>query len=99
MKLGPEMYHVNTFHLDQNEGGSELAAGRGIQNTIKRCHEINKISALTRPTNSLKKAMNVGIFLMSSLTIWLYSWREIHGVGGGRGGGKGLTPHTGGASY
>ena len=72
MKLGPEMYHVNTLHLHQNEGGSELTAGRGIQKTIKRCHEINKISALTRPNNNLKKAMNVGVFLLSSLTIWLY---------------------------
>ena len=80
------MYHVNTFHLHQNEGGSELAAGRGIQKTIKRCHEINKISALTRPNNSLKKAMNVGVFLLSSLTIWLYCWKRTHGGGGGGGG-------------
>ena len=55
MKLGRDMYHVNTFHLHQNEGGSELAAGRGIQKTIKILYEINIISALTRPNNSLKK--------------------------------------------
>ena len=83
MKLGPEMYHVNAFHLHQNEGGSELAAGRAIQKTIKRCHENNKISALTRPNNSLKKAMNVGVFLLSSLTIWLYCWKGIQGGGTG----------------
>ena len=72
MKLGPDMYHLNTFNLQQNEGGSDLTGGRGIKKTIK-CSEINIISALTRPNNSLKKAMNVGFFLLSSLTISLYS--------------------------
>ena len=41
--------------MHPNEGGSELAIGRGIQKTIKIFHEINIISALTRPNNSLKK--------------------------------------------
>ena len=66
MKLAPGMYHLSSFHWQENEGGSELAAGRGIQKTVKICHEINKISALTPPYNSLKKAMNVGVFLLSS---------------------------------
>ena len=62
MKLGPVMYHLNNSHLHKNGGGSEWVGGRGIQKTIKRCHEINIISALTRPNNSLKKTMNVGVF-------------------------------------
>ena len=37
MKLGPDMYHLNTFHFDRNEGGSERAGGWGIQKTIKKC--------------------------------------------------------------
>ena len=27
MKLGPDMYHLHTFHLQENEGGSEWAGG------------------------------------------------------------------------
>ena len=44
------------------EGGG---GGAGIQKPIKKCHEINIISALTRPNNSLKKAMKLGGFLLS----------------------------------
>ena len=82
MKLGPDMYHLNNSYLHKNRGGSEWTGGRGIQKTIKRSHEINIISALTRPNNSLKKAMNVGSFLLSSLTIWLYWWKGTQGDGG-----------------
>ena len=90
MKLGPEKYHLNTFHMHPNEGGSELATGRGIQKTIKIFHEINIISALTRPNNSLKKLRTSGFF---------YFHREPFGFtvergNGGRGGGErgGLNP-------
>ena len=70
MKLGPDMYHLKTFHLHQNEGGSDLAGGRGIQKTIKKCHEINIISALTW-SNKFEKPYDGRVFLLSSLTIWL----------------------------
>ena len=77
MNLGRDMYHLNTSHLHQNDGGSEWAEGKGsggcIQKAMKKCHEINIISALTRPNNSLKNAMKLGFFLLSSLTIWLYT--------------------------
>ena len=72
MKLGPHMYHLNTFLSDRNEDGSEWAAGWGIQKTVQKCYEINIISALTRPNNSLKNAMNLGFSLLSSSSIWLY---------------------------
>ena len=62
MKLGPDMYHLNTFHIHRNEGGIELARGRGIQKTIEKCHKISINVALTWPKNSLKKAKNVGVF-------------------------------------
>ena len=71
MKLGRDMYHVNTFHLHQNEGGSELVGRRGIQKSIKKCHEFSVNSALARSKNSLKKAINVGFVLLSSSSIWL----------------------------
>ena len=37
------MYHLNTFHLDKDEGGSKWAGGVRIQKTIKKYHEINQI--------------------------------------------------------
>ena len=92
MKLGPDMYHLNTFNLQQNEGGSDLTGGRGIQKTIKKCHEINMISALTRPNNSLKNATNVGVFLtviLNHLALVLTGWHW----------GRGAYLPYGGASY
>ena len=82
MKLGWDMYHLNTFHLEQNEGGSEWAGGGCIQKTIKKSHEINIISSLTSNKNSLKKAMKIGVFLQSYLTVWLYCSQGL-GMGGG----------------
>ena len=60
------------------EGG-----GVRIQKPIKKCHEINIISALTQPNNSLKKAMKLGVFLLSSLTLWLNCPKETQGLGEG----------------
>ena len=98
MKLGPEMYHLNTFYLHPNEGGSELAAGRGIQKTIKILYEINIISALTRPNNSLKKLRTSGFFYFHREP---FGFTVERGNGGGGGGEreKGAKPHPGGASY
>ena len=69
MKLGPDMYHLNIFHLHTNEGSSEWAGRGRIRKTINKCDEINEISTLTWPNSSLQNAMNFGIFLLSSLTI------------------------------
>ena len=71
MKLGPDMYHLNIFHLHTRVAvGSSGWAGRGrIRKTINKCDEINEISTLTSPNKSLQNAMNFGIFLLSSLTI------------------------------
>ena len=96
MKLGPEMYHLNTFYLHPNEGGSELAAGRGIQKTIKILYEINIISALTRPNNSLKKLRTSGFFYFHREPFGC--WKGTMGGEGGRARG-GAKPHSGGASY
>ena len=71
MKLVPDMYHLNTFHLNKNEGSSEWAGGGRIQKTIKKCQEIHKIATLTSPKISVQNDIKVGIFLLSSLTIWL----------------------------
>ena len=84
------MYHLNISHIHQNDGGSEWAGGWGIQKTIKICHENNKISALTRPNNTLKKAMKFGVFLLCSLSVWLYCSEGT--MGGAWEGGGGLNP-------
>ena len=86
MKLGPEMYHLNTFYLHPNEGGSELAAGRGIQKTIEILYEINIISALTRPNNSLKKLRTSGFFYFHREP---FGFTVERGQWGGRGTGGG----------
>ena len=41
MKLGPDMHHLNSFHFQKSEGGSECVGGGRIQKTIKKCQEIN----------------------------------------------------------
>ena len=74
------MYHLNTFQLQENDGDNQGGGGQGgagksggcIQKAMKKCHEINIISTLRSNKNSLKKAMNLGVFLLSSLTISLY---------------------------
>ena len=86
MKLGPDMYHLNTFHLNRNRGGGGSEwAGEGVHpKSIKKYHEINEIWNLTSNKNSLKNAMNFGSFLLSLLTIWLYCWKGTQGVKGGQ---------------
>ena len=66
MKLGRDISHLNTIHLDRNEGGSEWLGGWGVQKTVKKCHEISIISALTWTNNSLENATDVGFFLLST---------------------------------
>ena len=72
------------------ENGLGEGGGVRIQKPIKKCHEINIISALTQPNNSLKKAMKLGVFLLSSLTLWLNCPKETQGLGEGA-----LTPIRG----
>ena len=96
MKLGPDMYHLNTFHTHRNEGGSELTRGRGIQKTIKKCHKISINVALIRPNYSLKKAMYVEVFFYCHSKPSGFTVERGHR--GGKGGAK-AKPHPGGACY
>ena len=63
------MYHHDSFHLRKNGRGNEWEGGRRIRKTTKKCLELNKISNLTSPKNSLENAIKVGFFLLSSKTI------------------------------
>ena len=58
----------------------ESKAGRGCtRKTIKKCYEINKFPTLTLPKTSLQNAIKAGIFLLSSIIIWLYCWSKSRG--------------------
>ena len=47
MKLGPYLYHPNTYNIPDNEGVNEWASGGHYQKTTRQCHEIKKMSTLT----------------------------------------------------
>ena len=70
-------------------GGSEAVKN---QKPTKKYHEINIISSLTRPNNSLKNATNLGVFLnviLNHLTLVMTGWHW----------GRGAYLPYGGASY
>ena len=71
MKLGPDMYHLNTFNIPKNGGVNKWAAGGGGRNkkTTRKCHEIKRTLTLTSSNTSLKKAKEMGIFSLPSVTI------------------------------
>ena len=67
------MYLLNSFQIPKNEVVNEwVGEGRGghVQKSTKKCHEINKISTLTSPNNSLQNAMKVEIFFNVTLNYW-----------------------------
>ena len=64
MRLGPDIYLLNTFHMPKCEVVNECAGEGRIQKNPKKRHKINKISTLTSPNNSLQNAVKGGIFLM-----------------------------------
>ena len=52
MKLGPYMYHLNTFNIPKHDVINEWTGG-GHNQKITRCHEIKKISTFaSSKTNS-----------------------------------------------
>ena len=61
------MYHPDTFYFQKNEGVNDWAVEGRIQKAAKKCHEIHQLCTLTSRKNSLKNAMKVGVFLLSSL--------------------------------
>ena len=69
MKLVPDIYLLNTFHITKNDIVNECAGEGRIQKKNPKQHKINKVSTLTLPNNSLQNVMKVGIFLMKSSTI------------------------------
>ena len=69
MKLGPYLYHLNTFNIPNNEAVNEWV-GRGCnQKTTRKCDEIKRISTLTSSKTSLENAKEIEIFSMPPITI------------------------------
>ena len=61
MKLGPYLYHLNTFNIANNEGVNEWAGwggGGGLRNqkTTRKCHEIKRMSTLASSKTILENA-------------------------------------------
>ena len=40
MKLGPDIYHLNTFHLPKNEGGDQRPAGGAHKKPLKNATKL-----------------------------------------------------------
>ena len=69
MKLGPDMYHLNTFNIPKNEGVSEWVGRGRNQKATRKHHKIKRISTLTSSKTSLENAKEMGIFSLPSITI------------------------------
>ena len=69
MKLGQDMYHLNTFNIPKHEGVNDWAGGGHNQKTTRKCHEIRRISTFTSSKANLDNAKEKGIFSLSSITI------------------------------
>ena len=46
MKLGPYLYHLNTFNIPNNGAVNEWRGRGRNQKTTRKCHEIKGISTL-----------------------------------------------------
>ena len=71
MKLAPDIYHLNTFNIEKNEGVNEWTGG-GRKQKIRKCHRIKRISTFTSSKTSLENAKEMGILSLPSITIKLY---------------------------
>ena len=63
MKLGPDMYHLNTFDIPKHEGVNKWAGGGGrIQKTTRKCNEIKRISTFASSKTNSDNAKEKRIF-------------------------------------
>ena len=69
MKLGPCLYHLNTFNIPNNEGVNEWVGGGCNRKNTRKCHEIKRILILTSAKTSSENAKEMEIFSLSSITI------------------------------
>ena len=64
MKLGPDMYPLNTFNIPKriHEGVNKWAGGGRIQKTTRKCQEIKRISTFASSKINSDNAKEKGIF-------------------------------------
>ena len=69
MKLGPDIYHLNTFNIPKHEGVNKWVGGGRIQKTTRKCHEIKRISTFASSKTNLDNAKRERDFLLPSITM------------------------------
>ena len=62
MKLGRDMYHLNTFNIPKHEGVNKWVGGGRIQKATRKYHEIKRISTLASAKTNSDNAKEKGIF-------------------------------------
>ena len=62
MKLGPDMYHLNTFNIPKHEGVNKWVGRGRIHKTTRKCHEIKSISTFASSQTNADNAKEKGIF-------------------------------------
>ena len=62
MKLGPDMYHLNTFNKPKHEGVNKWTGVGCIQKITRKCHEIKRISTFASSKTNSDNAKEKGIF-------------------------------------
>ena len=69
MKLGPDMYHLNTFNIPKYDGANKWAGGRQNQKITRKYHEIKRISTFALSKTNSDNAEEKRIFSLPSITI------------------------------
>ena len=69
MKLGPDMYHLNTFKIPKHEGVNEWAGGGRNQTNTRKSYEIKRVLNFVSTKTNSDNAKEKGIFSLSSITI------------------------------
>ena len=69
MKLGPDMYQLNTFNIPKHDGVNEWTSGGRNQRTTTKCQEIKRISTFASSKTNADNAKEKGIFSLPSITI------------------------------
>ena len=63
MKLGPDMYHLNTINIPIHEAVNKWADGGRIQKATRKYHEIKRISTFASSKTNSDNAKEKGIFI------------------------------------
>ena len=67
MKLGPDMYHLNTFDIPKYDGVNKWAGGGHNQKITRKCHEIKRIATFASSKTNSDNAKEKGIFSLPSM--------------------------------